>query len=82
MSKGYHHRTIIFVKIIGVFVKAGFEKRMVDWDKLNTLNQELSEKPLNVINPNYDAEIIRYEKLVEFIKDCITADSRHSVGVS
>jgi len=74
LHKDYHHRTIIFVKIIALFVRAGFEKRMMDWKKLNILNQKLSKKPLNVINPNYDAEIIRYEKLVGFVVDCVRSE--------
>lgn len=74
LNKNYHHRTIIFVKIISLFGKAGFAKRMVDWEKLNILNQELSDKPLNIINPNYDAEIIRYEKLVEFVVACVRSE--------
>ncbi|MEN0050650.1 MAG: hypothetical protein AAF806_26530 [Bacteroidota bacterium] len=80
LKKDYHHRTIIFIKIIRLFVKAGFERRMMDWEKLEILNQELSEKPLNIINPNYDAEIIRYEKLVEFVVACVRSENTIKVN--
>ncbi|MEL6717634.1 MAG: hypothetical protein AAFP82_02880 [Bacteroidota bacterium] len=78
LHNDYHHRTNFFVKIIKELVKAGFESRMVQWNKIDELKEALSQKPFNVINPNYDLEIIRYEQLVRFVTDFISVKKVYS----
>ncbi len=72
LNTGYHYRTKYFIKIIAAFYKAGFESNLVDWEKVQELKAQLITQPLDIINPNYDVEIIRYEVLIEILETCFS----------
>lgn len=67
LKSDYHFRTRCLIKIITVLEKGGFDARLIEWDEIASLKHAMSEKPVDIINPQYDLEIIRYEKIVDLL---------------
>lgn len=68
LNTEYHFRTNLFIKLIAVLSRGGFDEENIAWTRFDKLEQELAEKPIDVINQNYDLEIIKYETLVRLIR--------------
>lgn len=67
LKSDYHFRTKLFLKVINILSKGGFDTRMVNWQLVDKLKQKMSENPLEIINPIYSIEIIRYEKIIDLL---------------
>lgn len=76
LNTEYLYRTRYFIKIISAFYKGGFQKDLIDWNKVAELKDQLAKKPLNIINPNYDVEILRYELLIDLLCDKIKSATK------
>ena len=71
LQSEYHYRSKCFFRIVSLICRAGFDKNMIDWDAINKTEEKLRSKSINIINPNYDVEIIKYEFLIIMLKDNI-----------